>query len=144
MTAIKPILLVEDNDDDEVLCLRALKTANLKNDIVIARDGAEAIDMLFGAGRPGPPGGLPFALILLDLGLPKISGLDVLKRIQEDDVIRRIPVVVMTSSNLDEDKITSYDLGANSFVRKPVAFGEFSEKVAHLGLYWLLINEMPD
>ncbi len=139
----KPILLIEDNEDDELLCLRALKKVNLKNDVVVARDGAAALDLIFDAATKMPEGEAPFALILLDLDLPKIGGLDILARLHDDTVLRRIPVVIMTTSSLDEDKIKSYDLGANSFVRKPVAFSDFSETVAHLGLYWLLINELP-
>ena len=139
----KPILLIEDNEDDELLCLRALKKVNLKNDVVVARDGAAALDLIFDAATKMPEGEAPFALILLDLDLPKIGGLDILARLHDDTVLRRIPVVIMTTSSLDEDKIKSYDLGANSFVRKPVAFSDFSETVANLGLYWLLINELP-
>ena len=139
----KPILWIDANDDDELVCLRALKKVNLKNDVVVARDGAAALDLIFDAATKMPEGEVPFALILLDLGLPKIGGMEVLARLHEDAVLRRIPVVIMTTSSLDEDKIKSYDLGANSFVRKPVAFSDFSETVAHLGLYWLLINELP-
>ena len=138
------ILLVEDNPDDEVITLRALKKANFANHIQVARDGAEALDYLFGTGsfadrdvREQPQ------LILLDLKLPKITGLEVLRRIRENELTRRTPVVILTSSTEDTDKRQGYDLGANSFVSKPVEFGEFAEAVQRLGFYWLLVNQPP-
>ncbi|HKZ85196.1 MAG TPA: response regulator [Anaerolineae bacterium] len=140
----KTILLVEDNPDDEALTLRALKKNNILNEVVIARDGAEALDYLFGAGayaardtRNQP------AVILLDLKLPKIDGLEVLRRIRAGDRTRLLPVVVLTSSKEEQDLLNSYALGANSCVRKPVDFGEFVEAARQLGLYWLLLNEAP-
>ena len=137
------ILIVEDNPDDEALILRALKKCNVTNEIHGVRDGAEALDWLFRTGaHAGRENGNP-AVVLLDLKLPKIDGLEVLKRIREDERTRRLPVVVLTSSDEQEDMIRSYDLGANSYVRKPVEFGAFSEAVSRLGLYWLLLNEPP-
>ncbi len=139
----RTILIVEDNPDDETLVLRALKNCNVTNEINVVRDGAEALDWLFRTGaHEGREGGDP-AVVLLDLKLPKIDGLEVLKRIREDERTRRLPVVVLTSSDEQEDMIRSYDLGANSYVRKPVEFGAFSEAVSRLGLYWLLLNEPP-
>ena len=142
--ADKTILLVEDNPDDVALTLRALKKNNISNEVVIARDGVEAIDYLFGQGawagrdleqRP--------ILILLDLKLPKVDGLEVIKRIRADERTRLLPVVILTSSNEESDLINGYALGANSYVRKPVDFNQFSEAVRQLGLYWLLWNEPP-
>ncbi len=139
----RTILIVEDNPDDETLVLRALKNCNVTNEINVVRDGAEALDWLFRTGaHEGHEGGNP-AVVLLDLKLPKIDGLEVLKRIREDERTSRLPVVVLTSSDEQEDMIRSYDLGANSYVRKPVEFGAFSEAVSRLGLYWLLLNEPP-
>ena len=139
----RTILIVEDNPDDETLVLRALKNCNVTNEIHVVRDGAEALDWLFRTGaHEGREGGDP-AVVLLDLKLPKIDGLEVLKRIREDERTSRLPVVVLTSSDEQEDMIRSYDLGANSYVRKPVEFGAFSEAVSRLGLYWLLLNEPP-
>jgi two-component system response regulator len=135
----KTILLVEDNPDDETLTLRAIKKNNIKNRVVVARDGAEALDLLLGAGRDAA---LP-QLVLLDLKLPKVDGLEVLRRIRADDRTRRLPVVVLTSSKEDADVVASYDLGANSYVRKPVNFDQFIEAVRQLGLYWLVLNEAP-
>jgi two-component system response regulator len=138
----QPILLVEDNADDEILTLRAFKKNNIVNPVVIARDGAEALDYLFATGPHAgrDPGGRP-QIILLDLNLPRIGGLDVLRRIREDPRTALIPVVVLTSSKEEEDVVKSYALGANSFVRKPVDFDHFSQAVKTLGLYWLLLNE---
>ncbi len=142
MTQMK-ILIVEDNPDDETLVLRALKKSSVTNKILVVRDGAEALDWLFREGAyEGRDNGDP-AVVLLDLKLPKVDGLEVLRRIREDERTKRIPVVVLTSSNEQEDMIRSYDLGANSYVRKPVEFGAFSEAVNQLGLYWLLLNEPP-
>ena len=137
-----PILLVGDNPDDEALTLRALRKNNIRNEVVVARDGKEALDHLFGKGasdgRKGPV--LP-QVILLDLKLPRIDGLEVLRKIRSNERTRLIPVVVLTSSNEHQDLVQSYGLGANSYVRKPVEFGEFMEAVRQLGLYWLVLNE---
>ncbi len=136
------ILLVEDNPDDELLTLRAFKKNNILNDVVVAHDGVEALDYLFGTGTYAgrDPNVLPH-LVLLDLNLPRIGGLDVLRRIRADARTKLLSVVVLTSSKEDEDIVRSYSLGANSFVRKPVEFDRFTEAVKTLGLYWLLINE---
>jgi CheY-like chemotaxis protein len=137
------ILLCEDNPDDEALTLRALKKNHIGNQVVIAHDGAEALDWLFGEGaHAGRDTRIQPQVVLLDLNMPKISGLDVLKRIREDERTRLVPVVVLTSSKEDEDLVRSYALGANSYVRKPVDFAEFIEAVKRLGMYWLLINEV--
>jgi len=137
------ILLIEDNPDDVDLTLHAFAKSGVFNEIVVVRDGQEALDFLFGAGaHAGPPTELP-AVALLDLKLPKIDGLGVLRRIRADLRTRRLPVVVLTSSNEEKDVISSYDLGANSFVRKPVDFQEFVQAAHQLGLYWLLLNEPP-
>lgn len=133
----RSILLVEDNPDDEALTLRALKKNNILNKVVVARDGAEALEFLFTAGTEPP------SLILLDLNLPKIDGLEVLRRLRADERTQLIPVVVLTSSKLDEDIIGSYRNGANGYVRKPVEFAEFAAAVSTLGLFWLLLNEAP-
>ena len=140
----KIILLVEDNPDDEALTLRALRKANVANRVVVARDGVEALDYLFGtgahAGRDAP--GVP-ELVLLDLKLPRVDGLEVLRRIRTDARTALLPVVILTSSNEERDRIQGYTLGANSYVRKPVDFAQFAEAVQHLGLYWLVLNEGP-
>ena len=140
----RTLLLVEDNPDDEVLTLRALEKNRIRNPVVVVRDGQEALDWLFGegafAGRD--PADLP-AVVLLDLNLPKVGGLEVLKRIRADERTRLLPVVVLTSSKEDRDLTESYARGANSYVRKPVDFGEFMEAARQLGLYWLLLNEAP-
>lgn len=133
----RSILLVEDNPDDEALTLRALKKNNILNKVAVAHDGAEALEFLFTAGADPP------SLILLDLNLPKINGLEVLRRLRADERTQFIPVVVLTSSKLDEDIIASYRNGANGYVRKPVEFGEFATAVSTLGLFWLLLNEAP-
>ena len=138
-----PILIVEDNPDDEALTLRALKRNNLANNVVVVRDGAEALDYLFGTGAFEGRGVAQPAVILLDIKLPKVDGLEVLERIRADDRTKRLPVVILTSSDEQKDLIRSYELGVNSYVRKPVEFGEFSEAVSQLGLYWLLLNEPP-
>ena len=135
------ILLVEDNPDDEALTLRALKNSNIANEVVVARDGAEAIDFLLGTGH-GDSWRLP-EVVLLDLNLPKISGLEVLKRIRADARTQMLPVVVLTTSDEDRDRVESYRFGANSYVRKPVDFNQFNDAVRQLGLYWLLWNEPP-
>ncbi len=138
----KSILLVEDNPQDEMLTLRALRRANLSNRIDVARDGQQALDYLFRegefAGHDAPD--LP-AVVLLDIGLPRLSGLEVLERLRADARTRLLPVVILTSSDDERDRLRGYLGGANSFVRKPVDFAEFAEVVAHLGIYWLAINE---
>ena len=140
----KMILLVEDNPDDEELTKRALRQAKVANDLVVARDGAEAVDFLFGTGaHAGRDLSRMPALILLDLKLPKMNGLDVLQRLRADDRTRLIPTVVLTSSSEDEDMLKSYRHGANSYVRKPVEFGAFVTAVGHLGVYWMLLNQSP-
>jgi two-component system response regulator len=139
----KIILLVEDNPSDEALTLRALRKNNITSTVVVKRDGAEALDYLL--VRRSDPGGtcvLP-QLILLDLHLPKIDGLEVLRRIRADGRTRLLPVVILTSSREDTDLIRGYDLGANGYVRKPVDFVQFAEAVRQIGLYWLIINECP-
>lgn len=138
----KSILLVEDNPDDEALTLRAFRKNNIGNKVVVAHDGAEALDYLFGTGARGghDAGELP-QVILLDLKLPKIDGLEVLKRIRADDRTRLLPVVILTSSKEEQDLIDGYRSGCNSYVRKPVNFDDFVGAVRHLGLYWLLLNE---
>jgi two-component system response regulator len=139
----KTLLLVEDNPDDEALTLRALQKYNLSNHIEVARDGQEALDYLFGEGKyqDRDAGALP-QVILLDLKLPKIDGLQVLERLRADTRTRQVPVVVLTSSDDERDIIRSYDLGANSYVRKPVDFEQFLEAARQLGLYWLVLNEV--
>jgi len=138
------ILLVEDNPDDVELTLRALKKNNIKNKVVVARDGVEALDYLFGAGSySGRDTSLMPQLILLDLKLPKLDGLDVLRRVRADERTKVLPVVILTSSKEEQDLINGYSLGANSYVRKPVDFTQFIDAVGKLGLYWLLLNESP-
>lgn len=138
MTKRKVILLVEDNPDDEKLILRVLQKSNISNEVVSARDGQEALDYLFGTKNKGER--LAPTVILLDLHLPKIEGLEVLQRIRADPHTKRLPVVVLTSSDEEGDRIRSYDLGANSYVCKPVDFNAFAAAVKELGLYWLLLN----
>ncbi len=140
----KVILLIEDNPDDELLTLRALRQNKLANDIVVTRDGEEALEYLFATGkyanreaRQNPQ------LILLDLKLPKVDGFEVLRRLRENEKTRLIPVVVLTSSDEDKDMIESYELAANSYVRKPVDFDQFSEAIRQIGMYWLVINCVP-
>lgn len=138
----KIILLVEDNADDELLTQRALRKNNILNDLVVVRDGQEALDYLFGQGAfAGRDLDLQPQVILLDLNLPKIGGIDVLKRLRADPRTDKLPVVVLTSSQEDDDVVRSYQHGANSYVRKPVDFVQFTESVRQLGLYWLVINQ---
>jgi two-component system response regulator len=138
------IMLVEDNPDDEALTLRAFKKSNLSNNVVVARDGAEALDYLFATGAfVGRDISDVPQLILLDLKLPKIDGLEVLRRIRADERIALLPVVILTSSKEQEDLVNSYALGANSYIRKPVDFTQFVQAVQQLGLYWLVLNELP-
>lgn len=140
----KAILLVEDNPDDEALTLRAFRKNNISNEVVVARDGVEALDYLFGAGKyEGRDTAVLPQVVLLDLKLPKLDGLEVLRRIRADERTRLLPVVILTSSKEDQDLINSYRLGCNSYVRKPVNFEEFIEAARQLGLYWLLLNESP-
>lgn len=141
-TEDKVILLVEDNPDDEALTLRALKNNNISNEVVVAHDGAEALEYLFGEGMyAGRDTQIMPQVVLLDLKLPKVDGFDVLRKMRADERTKRLPVVILTSSNEEQDRISGYDLGANSYVRKPVEFNNFSEAVKHLGLYWLLLNQ---
>lgn len=138
------VLLVEDNPDDEALTLRALRKANVANDINVVRDGREALDFLFCEGQYADrdPSAVP-GLILLDLKLPKLNGIEVLQRMRADSRTQLVPVVILTSSSQDEDIVQSYQSGANSYVRKPVDFSDFADAVANLGLYWMILNEGP-
>jgi two-component system response regulator len=138
----KIIMLVEDNPDDVALTVRALKKNNLLNDVIVARDGAEALELLFGTDS-APPIPAP-EVILLDLNLPRVSGLDVLRRIRADERTNLLPVVVLTTSDEERDRIESYSLGANSYISKPVEFESFSAAVKQLGIYWLAINVGPN
>ncbi len=135
--ATRLILLVEDDPDHELLTIRALKKSNIANDVRVARDGEEAIDALFGEKAVRPQ------LVLLDLKLPKVEGLEVLRRIRESDSTRMLPVVVLTSSDEERDVVRSYKLGVNSYIRKPVNFNDFAEATRQLGMYWLVLNECP-
>lgn len=141
----KYILLVEDNSDDVLLTLRAFKKRHILNEVKVMEDGAKALDFLFGKGefegrdmRDCP------ALILLDLKLPKVGGFEVLEAIKGDPCLKKVPVVILTSSVQDEDVVCGYEMGANSYIRKPVDFEVFVEKVAQLGMYWLMLNEAPE
>ena len=138
----KRVLLVEDNPDDELLVMRAFRKAEFLNEVVVMRDGAEALDYLLGVGEyDGRDVDDMPAVVLLDLKLPKIDGLGVLRRIRGDERLKYLPVVILTSSREQEDVVRSYDLGANSYVRKPVSFESFADAVRQLGLYWLVLNE---
>ncbi|MEI8173869.1 MAG: response regulator [Deltaproteobacteria bacterium] len=140
----KTILLVEDNPSDVDLTKRALTKARIANELVVADDGQEALDYLFGTGHYAGRDTAPLlALVLLDLKLPKVDGLEVLKRIRADARTKRLPVVILTSSKEEQDIATGYDLGANSYIRKPVDFSQFAEAIANLGMYWLVLNEPP-
>ncbi len=140
----KTILLVEDNPSDVGLTKRAMEKSRVVNELVVAEDGQEALDFLFAEGaHSGRDASRMPALILLDLKLPKIDGLEVLRRIRADERTRRIPVVVLTSSREEQDVAASYDLGVNSYIRKPVDFSQFTEAVRQLELYWLVLNELP-
>ena len=140
----KIILLVEDNPDDVKLTLRALKKSNILNEVVVAQDGVEALDYLFGTGKfEGRDTRSMPQMILLDLKMPRMDGLEVLHRIREDERTKVLPVVILTTSSEDKDRVESYKLGANSYVRKPVDFNQFVEAVKQLGLYWLVLNEVP-
>jgi DNA-binding response OmpR family regulator len=137
MSESKLILLVEDDPDHELLTIRALKKSNIANDVRVARDGEEAINLLFGENAVHPQ------VILLDLKLPKVDGLEVLRRIRESDTTRMLPVVILTSSDEERDVVRSYKLGVNSYIRKPVNFTDFAEATRQLGMYWLVLNECP-
>lgn len=140
----KIILLVEDNPDDEALTQRALKRNNISNELVVARDGVEALDYLFASGvYAGRDIRVMPQVILLDLKLPRIDGLELLRRLRADDRTKLLPVVILTSSKEEQDLISGYSLGANSYIRKPVDFSQFMEAVRQLGLYWLVLNESP-
>ena len=141
---MRSILLIEDNPSDEKLTLRAFKKSNVTNDIVVVRDGAEALDYFFGTGQhAGRDTSRQPAVTLLDLKLPRIDGLEVLRRIRADERTMLLPVVILTASTEEEDIIRSYSLGANAYVRKPVDFGQFVEAANTLGIFWLLLNERP-
>ena len=141
---VKIILLVEDNPDDEELTLLALKKSNILNEVIVARDGAEALEYLFATGKYADQNSSRIPqLILLDLKLPKLDGLEVLKRLRADPRTKLIPVVVLTSSSEEEDMLASYRTGANSYVRKPVDFHRFADAIKQVGMYWLLLNEVP-
>lgn len=139
----KFILLVEDNPDDEALTLRALKKSGILNEVLVARDGAEALEALFGTGAHAARGQELPQLVLLDLKLPKLDGLEVLRRLRADPRTRLQPVVVLTTSTEERDVVSSYDFGANSYIRKPVDFEQFVDAVRQLGLYWLVLNVPP-
>jgi CheY-like chemotaxis protein len=140
----KVILLVEDNPDDEALAIRALKRHHIGNDIVVAHDGVEALDYLFGTGMyAGRDVANKPSVVLLDLKLPRVDGLEVLRRLRNDRRTKFLPVVVLTTSSEEMDVLNSYSLGCNSYIRKPVDFVQFSEAIRQLGMYWLLMNEPP-
>lgn len=139
----KTILLVEDNPDDIALTLRALKKNKIANEVAVVHDGAEALDYFFKGGRAGGDPSKETALVLLDLKLPKVDGLDVLRRLRADDRTKLLPIVILTSSKEDQDLAAGYALGANSYIRKPVDFDNFTEAIRQLGLYWLVLNEPP-
>ena len=140
----RSILLVEDNPSDEALTLRAFRKAGFTNEVVVVRDGAEALDYLFctGVHADRSPEAMP-SVVLMDLNLPKISGLEAVQRIRANSATRLLPIVILTSSDEDDDRLKCYQFGANSFVRKPVEFGAFASAVQQLGLYWLILNQFP-
>lgn len=141
----KAILLVEDNQQDELLTLRALRKVNLANRVDVVRDGQQALDYLFGEGEFAGRAGLPLpAVVMLDLNLPRIGGLEVLERLRADPRTRLVPVVILTSTDEQRDRAASYENGANSFVRKPLDFAQFADTVGRLGVYWLATNEPPE
>ena len=144
MARNKAILLVEDDPDHEKLTLRALRRNHIANEVVVARDGVEALDYLFGTGAhlDRDPADTPQVMVL-DLKLPRVDGLEVLRRVRDDERTRRLPVVILTSSNEERDLVAGYSLGANSYIRKPVSFDDFAEATRQLGLYWLVLNEPP-
>jgi CheY-like chemotaxis protein len=140
----KIILLVEDNPDDEALAIRALKRNHISNQIVVAHDGVEALDYLFGNGvYANRDLSIKPTVVLLDLKLPRVDGIEVLRRLREDDRTKLLPVVILTTSSEEQDMLDSYSLGCNSYIRKPVDFIQFSEAIRQLGMYWLLMNEPP-
>jgi two-component system response regulator len=140
----KVILLVEDNPDDVKLTLRALKKNNIMNEVVVAQDGVEALEYMFGEGKyAGRDATVMPQVVLLDLKMPKMDGLEMLQRLRADKRTHLQPVVILTTSSEDKDRIDSYKLGANSYIRKPVDFNQFAEAVQQLGLYWLVLNESP-
>ncbi|HMN87065.1 MAG TPA: response regulator [Bauldia sp.] len=143
MTAERPILLVEDNADDEALTLRAFARNKIANPVLVARDGAEALDYLFGTGQHAGTGPAAPAVVLLDLNLPKLDGIQVLRRLRAEESTRLLPVVVLTSSREERDIAEAYSCGCNSYVRKPVDFERFVDAARQLGAYWLLLNEAP-
>lgn len=140
----KSILLVEDNPDDEALAIRALKRHQIGNEVIVAHDGVEALDYLFGTGiyADRDTSNKP-TVILLDLKLPRVDGLEVLRRLRSDERTKLLPIVVLTTSSEEQDRLNSYNLGCNSYIRKPVDFVQFSEAIRQLGIYWLLMNEVP-
>jgi CheY-like chemotaxis protein len=140
----KTILLVEDNPDDVKLTLRALEKSRVANDVTVCRDGVEALDYLFGAGKfEGRDTGIMPQVVLLDLKMPKMDGIEVLRRIRSDERTKLLPVVILTTSKEEKDRIDSYNLCANSYICKPVDFNQFAQAVQQLGLYWLVLNEPP-
>lgn len=140
----KTILLVEDNPDDEALAIRALKRHHISNEVIVAHDGVEALEYLFGTGMyAGRDISLKPTVVLLDLKLPRVDGLEVLRRLRGDERTKLLPVVVLTTSSEEQDMLNSYSLGCNSYIRKPVDFIQFSEAIRQLGMYWLLMNEPP-
>ncbi|MBK7058283.1 MAG: response regulator [Leptospiraceae bacterium] len=141
----KFILLIEDNPDDELLTIQALKDSNISNEVVVARDGEEALDFLFGTGKYlGRDLTLMPQITLLDIKLPKMDGLEVLQQIRANKITKLLPIVMLTSSKEEQDLIHSYELGANSYIRKPVDFDQFTKAIQNLGLYWLILNELPN
>ncbi|MCU0537639.1 MAG: response regulator [Hydrococcus sp. Prado102] len=140
----KMILLVEDNPDDEALTLRAFKKSNILNEVVVARDGVQALDFLFATGTYSDRDvNIMPQIVLLDIKLPKIDGLEVLRRLRSDERTKMLPVIILTSSKEEQDLINGYKFGCNSYIRKPVDFSQFSESIRQLGLYWLVLNETP-